>query len=554
MVAFVTNGYWIDGLSHDGMRKSLVDEFTSIYCLNLRGNQRGTQGDISRREGGKIFGGGSRAPVALTLLVKNRDQTGPAHLRYHDIGDYLTREHKLARVKEYASVADVPWISIVPNAHGDWINQRAGDFEELTPLVAAGADGSAPIFQVHSAGINSSRDAWVYNFARDTVATHTERMITAFNAQVTAFKAHCEARALDKPADLVDEFIDRDPKKISWSEGLRKRVARARAAISFDSEQIVIAQYRPFCKQHLYYSRDINERVYQEPRVFPPSGDPNMAITVTGVGARRNFSALMVNAVPNYHLQDSGQVFPHYYYEEDTGEETLLSAGGTGGQVAIDNIGPLILEAFRSHYADSGIGADDVFFYVYGLLHSPRYRAAYAAELRKMLPRVPMLNDFSAYSKAGRELADLHLHYETAEPYGLDEVATSSVTEPAARYRVERMRFAAGKDRTTIIYNAHVTLRGIPARAYEYEVNGKPAIEWIIDRYQVRIDGDSGIVNDPNAYATDPRYVIDLLRRVITVSLGTVAIVDRLRDLESSASADKATREVADRPAAAPTP
>ncbi|MDP9294292.1 MAG: transposase [Actinomycetota bacterium] len=294
------------------------------------------------------------------------------------------------------------------------------------------------------------------------------------------------------------------------------------------------AAYRPFCKQRVYMDPDLNEVMSLQPAIFPPGGPPNLAIVTTGPGARREFSALVVDAVPNLHHQDSGQSFPRYTFEP-AGDQGSLLHGDTSGYVRTDNIAEATLERFREHYEDPSITADDVFFYVYGAVHSPAYRQRFASELRRSLARIPLLEDFDAYAAAGRELSELHAGYEQAAPYELDEVPTSSLTDPKVRYRVEKMRFGTGKDRTTIVYNAHLTLDGIPERAYEYEVNGRPAIEWIIDRYQIRTDKDSGIVNDPNAYSDDPRYIVDLLRRIVTVSLKTLEITDQLRELESAA-------------------
>jgi predicted helicase len=530
MVAFVTNGYWIDGLSHDGLRKSLVEEFSSIYCLNLRGNQRGTQGDVSRREAGKIFGGGSRAPVAITVLVKHRDRPAPATLRYHDIGDYLSREDKLALLQEFTSVDGVSWDTIVPNEQGDWINQRDAKYGVLTPLGSTSPPSGDPVCELHSSGIKSNRDAWVYSFGADAVHANVERTIAAFNDQAKSFAAHARRHSDQKPADLVDDFVDRDPKRISWSSGLKLRLAREDPEMTFDESRVVEALYRPFCKQHLYYNPDLLERTYQQARIFPASGEGNRAIVVTGVGARREFSALMVDAVPNYHFMDSGQVFPRYRYEDDPGD-TLLSMA-QDGPLRFDNIGPVTVETFRTAYGDPDIDADDVFHYVYALLHAPRYRTAYAAELRKMLPRIPHLPNFAGLADAGRRLADLHVGYETADPFDLQETTSGNAPAASSVYRVQQLRFLKG-DRSRIMVNSHLTLEGIPADAYAYVVNGKSAIEWMMDRYRITTDKPSGIVNDPNRYSDNPRYIVDLLRRIVTLSLTSLEIMDEIRKLES---------------------
>jgi predicted helicase len=541
VVAFVTNGYFIDGRSFDGLRKSLIDEFSSVYCLNLRGNQRGVQGDVSRREGGKIFGAGSRAPVAITILVRDRGAIGPATLRYHDIGEYLSREEKLQRLVAFGDCTGVPWQEITPNADGDWIRQRDAGFGKLLALGAKGKQKEPAVFASYGHGLSTNRDAWVYNFDRDALMATVARMAGNYNQQSIAFANHAKLNPDSRASDLIDDFIDTDARKISWSRALKHRLARRSAPIEIHPDHVVSSAYRPFCKQLLYMDADLNEVMSLQPRFFPAQGPRNLAIVVTGPGARREFSALMVDAIPNLHHQDSGQAFPRFSFEQADDQGSLLTAEGEDGWKRVDNISDAAVTAFREHYDDPSISADDVFYYVYGALHSPSFRRTYADDLRRSLARIPMLKDFFAYSSTGRELADLHVRYEKVAPFAAVETATSSVRDPEVCYRVEKLRFANKDDRGAIMVNAHVTISGIPERAYEYEVNGRPAIEWIMDRYQVRVDKESGISNDPNDYADDPRYVIDLLLRVVTVSLETLDRLERLRSLESDDAENVAT-------------
>ena len=533
VVAFVTNGYFIDGRSQDGLRKALIDEFSHIYCLNLRGNQRGVQGDESDREGGKIFGSGSRAPVAITLLVRDGVSHGPAKLRYHDIGDYVSRQDKLARLTAFASSETVPWQDIVPNADGDWINQRDTAFDDLFALGSKTRPPEPSVFDSYALGLSTNRDAWVYNFDADELLRNVRRTAASYNAQAAEFAKHAEKHADRRPSDLVDDFIDTDPRKISWSDGLKQRLARGRGPIVVNPDHIVTGAYRPFCKQRLYMHGDLNERMSLQPASFPPGGPANLAIVTTGRGARRGFSALMVDAVPNLHHHDSGQSFPRYTFTPAGKQTSLLHDTNPSRYVRSDNIRSASLNRIRERYQDASITSDDVFFYVYGALHSPAYRRRFASELRRELPRIPFLEQFAIYARAGHSLSDLHVGYERAEPFAIAEIVTSATQDPETLYRVHKMRFGPGNDRSTLIYNAHLTLNGIPERAYDYIVNGRSAIEWVVDRYQVRSDRDSEITNDPNAYCDDPRYIIDLLRRVITVSLESLEIIDRLRDLES---------------------
>ncbi|MGH7440570.1 MAG: type ISP restriction/modification enzyme, partial [Polyangiaceae bacterium] len=315
----------------------------------------------------------------------------------------------------------------------------------------------------------------------------------------------------------------------------------------YRSSGIRTAIYRPFAKQHVYLDRQFNNRVYQLPRLFPTPAHRNVVICTTGVGNRIGFSALITDVIPDVHMADSNgasQCFPLYLYENDEGAKGRLfaehpSAELVAGYRKESAITEAILAVFRAAYG-SDVSSDDVFFYVYGVLHSSEYRARFANDLKKMLPRVPLTResaDFRRFSKAGRALADLHLKYESVEPYPLGEFCDVLKLDESKAYVVQKMNFGRRDkqiDRTTIIYNSHITLSGIPLEAYDYVVNGKSAIEWILERYQVSRDKDSGIVNDPNEWAREhgqPRYILDLLKRVVRVSVETMKIVTGLPSL-----------------------
>ncbi len=524
VVAFVTNGYFIDGRSFDGLRKSLIDEFDTVYCLNLRGNQRGVQGELSRREGGKIFGSGSRAPVAITLLIKDGTRAANATLRYFDVGGYLTREEKLERLRSLEDIRSVPWEEIEPSPEGDWIDQVDSAYLKLLPLASKDEASKRSVFVGAGPGLSTGRDPWVYNFDRGSLEANVARTIDSFNEEAARIEPELAGLSAAEAKVLVEQSLNTDSSRISWSRALKGRLARQKGPIRLAPDHIAVGSYRPFCKQWVYFDPVLNEASSGQTRYFPHDGAENLAIVTTGPGARREFSALMVDTVPNLHFQDSGQTFARYRYELDGDAGTLLEhAEASTGRAS--NISPEALRAFQTHYGDSAISADDVFFYVYGSLHAPEYREKFAGELRKSLARLPMHDAFWDFTRAGRELADLHLNYETATPFELDEKVTAPA-HPAADhlYRVKKMRFAKGNDRSTIVYNDNLTLSGIPTAAYDYLVNGRSAVEWVMDRYQVRIDKPSGVTNDANAYSSDPRYIVDLLGRVITVSLRTLEI------------------------------
>ena len=364
------------------------------------------------------------------------------------------------------------------------------------------------------------------------------QMTDFYNRQLTDFKAWLRSTAKTGTDAEVEEFVDSDPAKISWTYNLKKDLRLGHSA-ELDVARIVTAMYRPYCRQLLYFDPQFNERVYRMPKIFPTPGHGNLVICVSVAEARRSFSVLISDVVPDLHLQDVGaQCFPLYYYEPDEGDADTLfaSTDSTAGFRRHDAITDATLSRYQRVYG-AQVTKEDIFYYVYGLLHSTDYRERYSADLKKKMPGIPMVTDFEAFSHAGRDLATLHLGYETTVPWPLDEVASSAAGEPV-RYGVQKMRFGkrgAVEDKTCIVYNSHITLTGIPEDAYRYQVNGKSAIEWIMDRYQVRIDSKSGIVNDPNDWATehsDPRYILDLLKRVVTVSIETMKIVDSLGPLE----------------------
>ena len=551
LIGFVTNGSFIDSNSADGLRKCLVEEFSTIYCFNLRGNQR-TSGELSRKEGGKIFGSGSRTPVAITLFIKDPIQTGACRLFYRDIGDYLSREEKLRIVRESESIKNdmIAWERITPNADGDWINQRNPEFESFPSMGDKAGVERGTLFLTYSSGVKTNRDAWVYSYSRKTVETNMRNMIENYNTEVDRYIQSCKGKPNEKCPD-IDDVVDADPKRLSWSRGLREDAKKGRK-YAFEQECVVQSLYRPFSKQWLYFNRRFNDMVYQIPRLFPTPSHPNIVISVTGIGAGKPFSALIANIIPNLHLHDTGQCFPLYYYEKaeptkSTPMERLYSdsshRSGAPGKEEYNRheaITDWALHSFKKHYQDNSIGKEDIFYYIYGLLHSPEYRTRYSNDLRKMLPRIPFATNFWGFSKAGRELAQWHLNYETVDPWPLEEQIDEnkiSMMAPKEFFRVEEMKFAKSgkeKDKTTILYNSRNNLTGIPLEAYEYVVNGKPALEWVMERYVVSVDKDNGIKNDPNTWSDNPRYILDLVKRIVRVSLETVRIVKGLPSLNET--------------------
>ncbi len=541
IVAFVTNGSFINSGTADGIRLSLEQECDRLYVFNLRGNQR-TSGEASRREGGKIFGSGSRNTIAIILLVKKLSHAGPCDLLYNDIGDYLDREHKLSIVSQANNVSKIEWDQLHPNQDGDWVNQRDNVFGEFMALGSKKATivGNL-LFRVYSFGVITNRDPWVYNFNRQALATNVAVLIDNYGKQIDVFRETFGDNYKKMPAD-IENSLNPDRRLISWTRSLISDCARNKP-LSYEQNAIRTSLYRPFTKEYIYLSRRLNEMVSLVHRLFPISGASNMVILIIGVADRKGFSCLIADQIPNMHTLDTGQAFPLYDYVDTQISEGnhLLDGTEPSAFTRRDAITDTALNNYSTHYADDTITKEDIFYHVYGLLHSPEYRTRFASDLKKMLPRIPMvstLEDFRAFSQAGRDLAHWHLNYETIEPWPCEEIHRG---EPGADqdefYRVEKMRFGKAKgggkekDKSTVIYNSNITISGIPLDAYDYVVNGRPAIEWIIDRYQVTVDKDSGIRNDPNDWSDDPRYIVDLLMRVVRVSVETNRIVGGLPGL-----------------------
>ncbi|MES2682690.1 MAG: type ISP restriction/modification enzyme [Pseudomonadota bacterium] len=545
IVCFVTNGGFIEGKSAAGLRRCMAEEFTGVYVFNLRGLRgQKTSGEKAKQEGGQIFGSGNATTIAIFLLVKNPDRNCTGHINYRDIGDYLSRSEKLKIINQSESIKHISWQYLTPDTHGDWINFRDPAFDSFAAL----SESHASIFSMRSRGVETSRNEWVYSYSSVNLEENICRMIDFYNSQIellgktlAAITGH-EARAIK-----CSQLIESDPRKIKWTRGLKEDLCRGRRS-KYSREKVGVSLFRPYSKSWLYYDAQFNE--YYKEKYFPTAHHKNIAISIIGVADRKGFSALITDVIPDLHLLDTGQCFPLYHYEETTGKADLLNAAAEPGWVRREAITDAAIAAFRSAYAGrasaSGkgageIGKEDLFYYVYGILHSPEYKTRFEADLKKQLPRIPYAADFWAFSTAGRELAHWHLNYETVDAYPLAQQGELDMGTPD-HYRVQKMAYAKrrvdGKlqeDKTTLIYNSRITLTGIPPAALDYIVNGKPALEWVMERYAVTTDKDSGIKNDPNDWATehnDPQYILNLVKRVMRVSVETVRIVAGLPALQ----------------------
>ncbi len=519
IIGFVTNGAWIDGGSTSGFRKVIEKEFTSIYVFNLRGNQR-TSGELSRKEGGKIFGSGSRTPIAITFLIKNPNiKKEKASIYYHDIGDYLTREEKLKIISNFKSVKNIDWTVLTPNQEGDWINQRNEKFDTFIPLIDKdNKNNKNTFFNISSNGVVTNRDTWVYSYSKGQLEKQMRDTIKFYNTQIDKIE---KVRKKDENIDIED-IIDTNPNNISWSADLKKRANRLEKDI-FDINEIKVSLYRPFSKQYLYYSKKWIERFSQQSKF------KGVAIGMLGIGGKHNFSSLILKEIGDIQTFQNANFYPLYYSEESS-NSTLF----TSKENKQDGITDFIYNLAREKYGVPRITKEDIFYYVYGFLHNEDYRKEFEADLKKTIPKLPLVDeyqDFKKYSDIGRELAELHLNYETLErPEGVIVEG-----EELGNYRVEKMSFIKKGVKDTIIYNSSITIKNIPLEAYDYQVNGKSAIEWIMERYAVTTNKDSGITNDPNLWCdehNDPKYILNLLLSIITLSLKTNELVKKLPKVE----------------------
>lgn len=545
VIGFVTNGAWLDANGLDGMRKCLAREFSAIYVFNLRGNQR-TSGELSRKEGGKIFGSGSRTPIAITILVKKpKASDEAARIYYHDIGDYLSREEKLNIIRNMGDISNplMQWVTITPNEHGDWLNKRSEQFKLYTPLEPEKkfGKGNKSFFEGFSLGLGTNRDAWVYNSSLVELQANITKTIDFYNQQVESYKTAKKEMSLDD--FLADK---RDSTKIVWTDTLIRDLQKG-IKYKIDNSRYTVGMYRPFFKQAFYHDRILNHRVYQMPRLFPTPNHRNLVICVSGIGASKDFSTLITDCIPDLQLQFNGQCFPLYWYDDSTADiADLFSATQSemDRYVRRDGVTDWILSTARKQYG-SRVTKEDIFYYVYGILHAPDYRTTFAADLKKSLPRLPLVespDDFWAFSRAGRSLAELHLGYERVEPYAGCRTIYSPLTNRGDEisYLIDdKMRFgkldSKTADKRIIHYNAGITIENIPLEAYDYVVNGKSAIEWVMERYAVKTDPASRIENNPNDWCrehNDPKYIYNLLLRIITVSLETMKIVRSLPKLK----------------------
>lgn len=526
VIAFITNAGWLDSNSFDGFRKSLEKEFSAIYVLNLRGAIRGRSGEAVKKEGQNIFD--IMTGVAITILIKKpTKEKKKATIYYYSMEDYLNRKEKLEFISTKKYTKNIPFEILTPNEHGDWINKRNDSFSNYIPIEPEKkfSPKEKSFFTAQSCGLKTNRDRWCYNANKSKLENNIIKSIDFYNSEVQRIKGDKSIRPI------------LDDTKFSWDRDIFSNLYK-NIKINYSDNNIGISLYRPYYKQYLYYAKYLNNQTYQIPSLFPTSKHSNLLICIPGIGDTKDFSCIISNLIPDLGIEGASQCFPLYYYEKRTKERTLFDNVAKDDYIRRDAITDFILQRTREQYGNRVI-KEDIFYYVYGFLHCENYRKTFANDLKKMLPRIPLVEkaeDFWAFSKAGRQLADLHLNYETIEPYNKCVVVYQPYEQIS--YRVQKMKFGGTskqKDKTTIIYNNLITINNIPLKAYEYVVNGKSAIEWIMERYAVKIDIKSGITNDANDWCDevgDEKYIFNLLLRIINLSCQSVDIINSLPKVE----------------------
>ncbi|GHR76556.1 hypothetical protein VN0645_10920 [Helicobacter pylori] len=517
VLGFVVNGGFIDSKSGDGFRKCVAKEFAHLYVLNLRGNAR-TSGEVSRKEGGQIFDSGSMATIAIIFFVKDKSVTNNT-IHYYDIGDYLKREEKLNRLSHFKNLDAIPFKTITPNAKGDWINQREDGFEKLIALKRDKKLQNPSVFDINSGGVTSGRDHWVYNFSPIVLMQNVQKCIDAYNTDLKRFNTHFREAFKQrtkgvKKADLYKHLNDReittDKTKIAWTDGLKNHLIKNQKLQESSEKRARLSLYRPFNKQWLYWDKDWIHRQRKFSKIFPDKHTQNVVIN-TGVGNGKDFSALVSDAIPDIHFIGDANAYPLYYYD-DLGNRHYAISG-------------YALNLFRKHYGDNLIAEEEIFYYIYAILHHKGYLEKYKNSLAKEAPRIALSPDFKELSILGKELATLHLNYESEELHASVEYKTLMNAEEKGYYDVETMT----KKGDRIHYNNHIAITKIPKKAFEYVVNGKSAIDWVIERYKKTTDNDSLIENNPNDYAGG-KYVFELLCRVIKLSEKSVDLIEKISE------------------------
>lgn len=484
VIGFITNNSFIDGNAMDGMRKNLLEEFSDVYIINLKGAIRGKTKNQILEEGENIFD--IMTGVAIVFLVKNFKNQSKTRgdLHYIDIGNGLSKKEKLEKLSGWSSIKNIEsdFLNIVPNQKGDWINQRNSNFDSL--IKVGDKKNENALFIDYTGGIKTGRDSWSWGYSKDNVIEVMNRSIEYYNDNIGDKKVY-----------------SLDTKAISWTQSL-KRKFEAKEILRFSEERIYVGMYRPFTKKFVYYDQPLVDRQYQMPKVFPNSDSANKVISLANKTSGKPFSSLVTDVITDVNLFTGGSQNLPFMLIDNLGEYSAVRIN--------------ILEKL------TGLTEQDVHYYIYGLFHSKDYEELYSDDLAKSFVRIPNLKFKEEYIQVGKKLEFLHLNYETQESWPSVKVKFKSENPD---FRVEKMKFLKSGEFDVIVFNDDITISNIPLEAYDYVVNGRSAISWVMDQYQIRYRKDSDTTDDPNCYCNDPKYILNLLLSVITVSMETQKII-----------------------------
>lgn len=510
VVAYVCNNSFIDDIAFDGVRKHFARDFETLYVLNLGGNVRKNPKLSGTTH--NVFG--IQVGVSINVFVRRERRRHDIEIKYDAVPIDWRRGQKTAFLDKMRDYRGIDWRDLKPDKNATWLTHgMRSEFDSFAPIGIKEERGhtTSAIFRIFGNGLKTNRDDWVWNFNPSMLAENVQRMIGVYNEHVDRWRNRRRKNA------SIDDFVEDDPRKISWSETMKKLMCGGQK-FAFDPSRVRSGMYRPFTREFVYFDKHLNERRYQLPIFFPNAMSENRCIWLK-VGSEVPVWALMVASLPDLMPQGGTQCFPFYTYDGENSSRR-------------ENIPLSILVKFQQHYDDEKITKWEIFHYVYAVLHHPEYRARYAANLRRELPRIPFIGKeaktFHAFAEIGRKLADLHVNYEDAAECKLKRIENR---DEKLNWRVEKMRLS--KDKRAIIYNEFLTLDGIPPETFAYRLGNRSALEWVIDQYQVSTDKRSGITNDPNR-EDEPDYIVKLVGKVITVSLETQKLVAALPPLDTA--------------------
>ncbi len=530
IIAFVLNNGFIDANSFDGFRKALVEEFKKIYIFNLRGNAR-KQGEEWKKEGDKIFGQGSRAGVALLILVKDRkEKNEPAKVYYYQVPDYFKRQQKLELLKKFGSIKNVPWQEIKPDKEGNWINQGSEEFKKFTPI--------EEIFEEYTFGIVSGRDYWVYDFSKEKLKQKIQRMIETYNEQLEKVRKGI----IKKKEDLT-----KDKTKISWSRTLQQAIFSPKAKkTNFENAGIIVkTSYRPFVDMYLYFSRLFIHEVKKFPQIFPTPSAENVVIFFTGTGIPRPFSALVDKKIVTYDTLPHATVIPLYLYQplEEVQKRKTLFGEKTEQTQTVElegkkylkkvNVKRDFLRKLSAKY-NTEIQPEELYYYVFAVLSNPEYGRKYANDLKRERPRIPFPEDYQTFktlSELGRKLTELQLNYWNLEEYPLKVEINPECDPQKEETYYPRLKFDRNKP-TELRYNDCITLKGIPEDVHNWKIAGRSPIEWLAEYLKPRTHKESGITIDPADYIKETgekEYFLKLIKQVVKLSLEVQQVLKEIQ-------------------------